>query len=490
MSDLPKQSLRDYDSSLYGPFLGISDDGSAAEAICHAALDSAKAQALDERDPLAVGVAHDAERLRSIGEVPVGPDDYARILECSAGRVLLTTNVGSHVNVWHYLQPPEYEASSATTAADLASWAREHGSGLRERCPEPWLRVRLGGEVSETIRRELVRSAAAEAPVAVVVRADDGADALHIAIDLAADAGARAVVVDGIARAPTEGRPALPGLLNYFDASETRDLLRASATRGVALEPALKIDTDSVANQVWTGLHAARTMGLHLGKYGLFPLTFQEMEPVVEKVQRWTKDWTAAPAFYVDVPWLDGTRVYELADAAQATSRWLELMAGRGVEVVLIDTVDKSQGRHLVRASDQDTAGIFSWEQLEELDDVARKAGIRVLWAGGIPLAQVREFGRRKVFGIYVTTAAAELQAPTAIEQHDIGLVAAKRPVAEKIALVKMLIDAGFLAAARDAEFEQQARAAEQGDTAAQQRLAHLLTQRWRERIADQPRRS
>jgi hypothetical protein len=474
-------SLRDYDATRYGPFLGVSDDGSAAEAIRDAALASPKARALSESDPLTIGVGHDAERLRSVGEVPVGPEQYERIQRVSGGCVLITTNVGSHVNLWHYLQPPAYLASQSTTPADVAGWSREYGAGLRGRPPEPWLRVRFEPAVARDARIETLRAAAAEAPVCVAVRADQGRREAAEAIDLAAAAGARAVVVDGTACPPTEGRAALPGLLNYFDPSETRELLRHARERGIAIGPALKIDTDSVSNQIWTGLYAAHAMGLHLGKYGLFPLTFQEMADVVGKVQRWMRHWTAAPVFYVDVPWVDEDHVYELADAREAAGRWLDLMAEQGAAVVLIDTVDKSRGRHLVRSDTGDETGIFSWDELAELDRDAARAGIRVLWAGGIPLSQVREFGRRHVFGVYVTSAATRARPLSEEEVQDIGLTSAKAPVEGRIALVKLLLEAGFFA---DPELEADGRAAERGDSEAQNRLASRLVELWRERVS------
>ena len=66
-------TLRDYDHHRYGPFLGVSDDGGAADDVCRAALASPKAQALGGRaSPLTLGVALDAERLGGVGEVPVG----------------------------------------------------------------------------------------------------------------------------------------------------------------------------------------------------------------------------------------------------------------------------------------------------------------------------------------------------------------------------------------------------------------------------------
>jgi len=75
-------SLRDYDSNLYGPFLGVSDEGSAGPAIRDAAYASPKATALGPARcaPLTLGVAIDAERLGGVGEVAVSlshEGDYA-----------------------------------------------------------------------------------------------------------------------------------------------------------------------------------------------------------------------------------------------------------------------------------------------------------------------------------------------------------------------------------------------------------------------------
>ena len=68
---------RDYDCRRYGPFLGVSDDGDAADDICRAAWASPKATALTWASPITIGVAVDAERLGGVGEVVVGPAEYA-----------------------------------------------------------------------------------------------------------------------------------------------------------------------------------------------------------------------------------------------------------------------------------------------------------------------------------------------------------------------------------------------------------------------------
>jgi len=469
-------SLRDYDAERYGPFLGVSDEGSAAKPIAEAAVGSPKARALEKPNPLVVGVAHDAERLGSLGEVPVGPVEYGRIRAGSAGRVLLTTNVGSHVNTWHYRQPASLEVTATATAEGVASWAREHGASARGRNPQPWLRLRFDAAIPADRRGELLGAAAAEAPVAVAIRAEDGVDSARDAIELVVRSAAEAVVVDGVARPPVDARAASPGLLNYFEVEEARLVLQAAHAHGVSIEPALRVDTDSVANQIWCGLYAARAMGLHLGKYGLFPLTMQEAERVIGCIQDWIRDWTVAPALYLDVPAVDGHRIYDLAEAHTAAQRWLEVAAGAGASIVLIDTVEKSRGLHLVKDSAEDEAGILSWEDVDVLQRTARELGLKVLWAGGIPLAQLREFGRRRPFGLYVTSAVSKAAMLEPGEQ-DIGLISTKEPVREKIALAKLLLEAGFFA---DATLDADAEAVENEDPAAAERLASVLIERWR----------
>jgi hypothetical protein len=445
MSVSDDRSLRDYDARRYGPFLGISDDGRAAEAIRDAAASSAKAAATNQLDPFVLGVGHDAERLRSVGEVPVGPDQFERIRAVSQGRVLVTTNVGSHVNLWHSLQPPGIGLQDDSATVETARWAREHARDYRLRDPQPWLRLRAHREFSEEKLREHVTAAAAEAPVCIAVDAAWGMRPALRAIDTAAAAGAAGVVVEGITLAPSAGRPALPGILNYYDVPSARQLLYAAHERGVLIEPALKIDTGSVANQVWAGLHAVRCMGFQLGKYGLFPLTFQEAHRVIGDVQRWTADWSAAPAFYIDVPWIDGHHVYEPPEALTATLRWLTLAAEQHAPIVLIDTVDKAAGRHLLKSRPGDVHGVLDWEDVEQIECHATTVGVKVLWAGGIELADVAEFGRRRVFGIYLTTGASQRRPVQGEETEDIGLIEAKQPTAEKIRLVRALLDAGFL---------------------------------------------
>ena len=106
---------------------------------------------------------------------------------------------------------------------------------------------------------------------------------------------------------------------------------------------------------------------MHLGKYGLFPLTLEEMEKVVGKVQRWFPDWSAAPVYYVDQGLVTPTDVYYENDRAAGVAKWLEVMAKHEVRVVLIDTVDKSKGWKILRTGN-DEKGLLSLEEIAGLD--------------------------------------------------------------------------------------------------------------------------
>src|SRR5215471_16238734 len=121
-ADRPHISLSDYDHRRYGPFLGISDDGGAAYDVCRAALASPKGQALGSKaSALALGVALDAEWLGGVGEVPVGPDEFSDIWLHCTGRGLMTTNVGSRVNLRNYLAAPVVTIAEGDRNAALAA---------------------------------------------------------------------------------------------------------------------------------------------------------------------------------------------------------------------------------------------------------------------------------------------------------------------------------------------------------------------------------
>ena len=100
-------SLKDYEHHLHGPYLGVSDEGSAASIIRRAALSSPKLRVLGTAPPIQVGVAHDAgEAGGAVGEVAVGPEEYRDIILQCHGSILTSTNVGTRLNLRYYkLQP-------------------------------------------------------------------------------------------------------------------------------------------------------------------------------------------------------------------------------------------------------------------------------------------------------------------------------------------------------------------------------------------------
>lgn len=99
-------SLKEYDHRAFGPYLGVSDEGSAAQMIRDAAMQTPKTRLLKKVDPISVGVSLDAERLGAVGEVAVGPKEYAEIYLQSVGRILTSTNVGTRLNIRYYLNYP------------------------------------------------------------------------------------------------------------------------------------------------------------------------------------------------------------------------------------------------------------------------------------------------------------------------------------------------------------------------------------------------
>ena len=112
--------LEQYDHRRFGPILGVSDEGSAAEAIVQAAYASAKAQAHGDADDMCVGMIIDGERMGSAGEVPIGPDEYNLVLPTAEGRTFATTNVGVRVNTRFYQPLPQFRLVDAAT--DERAW--------------------------------------------------------------------------------------------------------------------------------------------------------------------------------------------------------------------------------------------------------------------------------------------------------------------------------------------------------------------------------
>lgn len=461
-------SLADYDHGRFGPYLGVSDEGSAAAVIRRAAFASPKAQVLGTGDPTVLGMALDAERLGGVGEVPVGPEEYADgWLEC-IDRILMSTNVGTRANVRFYKHEPVVvvppgAVEEVLDAAKLeVSRAFEPFLATPNRVPRP-LTVLIALDerrpraesvrILEALRAHAARPAVAARRVhrlgllAKVPSGPRGREAAKRAIDLARAAGIGEVALDGKVRPQADAAVSLPGLLNYLAPGLLGPVLRHAKKRKIVVRPKNTVDPESVARSIWSALNTARGMGLHLGKYGVFPLTLEESDAVVADVQRWFPGWSAAPVFFVDQGLLSRDRVDVGRDVARGLRTWLEAVAKRGVRVVLVDTVDKAGGWKLRRSGAEDEKGLLGPKQIRDIDVFAARLGVKVLWAGGLNLSNVYEMGKLGVFGVYVTSAASEgITVPKAYAR-DPALASVKEPTFEGVARTKLLLEAGFLGA-------------------------------------------
>ena len=245
------------------------------------------------------------------------------------------------------------------------------------------------------------------------------------AIDLAAEVGIRRVAVEGIVSREADLALSLPGLLDYFPIELTNAFLGHAAARGVKVDPYPQVDADTIAREIWGSLNTARAMGLHLGKYGLFPLTLEECDVIVGHVQRWFTDWTAAPVFYVDQGLVDVDHVYSGDELEKGVEIWLRLIARHNVRLVLIDTVDKAQGWKILK-NGSDPKGLLSLEQIGRLNALGESIGVRVMWAGGLTADGAYQLGELGVFGLYVTTSVSEAAPVSGVYLPDPALVVAE----------------------------------------------------------------
>lgn len=122
MSEPSVSSLKEYDHETHGPFLGVSDDGRAADDIRRAALSSPKLRVLGPSAPIVVGVAQDAERLVAVGETAVGPDEYREIRLACHHSILSSTNVGTRLNLRYFNRRPvvDVRGPAADRGVDVA----------------------------------------------------------------------------------------------------------------------------------------------------------------------------------------------------------------------------------------------------------------------------------------------------------------------------------------------------------------------------------
>lgn len=490
-------SLKDYDHDRYGPFLGVSDEGSAAGAIRDAAFESPKVRALPKsvtRTPLVVGLAVDAERLGGVGEVAIGPEEYADVWLACVGRVLITTNIGTRVNMRVYrreprvllrgdsskalkqakaqiaaafrpfVDTPDQQPRPRTVLIDIPRFARMRTPAKQAALSELAAFVASGGAAGKPNAPK-----GHELGLAVWVgRGLAGKNAAMAAIDLASSAGLGVVVIDGVKREAADEAISLAGLLDYFAPGIVGPLLRKATEKNVRIRAANVPDTDTVARSIWVGLTTARSMGANLGKYGCFPLVRREIDHVVDQVQGWLANWSAAPVFFVDQGLLREGAVDVERDIPRGIELWLDTVAAHGVRVVLIDTVDKAIGRRLIKKSSADKTGYLGPNQIGRIERYARKLRIKVLWAGGLGLRDTFEMGKLGVFGIYVTSAAATTIPVSGSYVRDPALAGVKEPSKETVLRTKILLEAGFLS------FKLDSAAGQRIDRAAEQLLSAL----------------
>jgi hypothetical protein len=459
-------TVADYDSRCYGPMLGVSDEGSATAAIRHGALASPKCSALAEHTPLTVGVAHDAERLGAVGEVIVGPDEYATIRLASRGRLLTTTNVGTRVNIRNFLTPPAVriptgqmekliEAAAAQLKKIFAPFVRTPSGRGRSLTAF----IRFDHKIPARQRGEILRQLQARRAtkefclpkrhrLGLLVQLTGGAAErvrqAREGIDRAGECAIGEVALDGPVLESARAAISAAGLLNQFEPKELAEVLQHAQARKVRISARMRVDPQTTARHVWTGLAVARNMGIELGKYGLVPLTFEEQKEVIARIQYWFPYWCAAPVYYVDYPLVTQTDVYHGKRLVAGIRRWLEMVAKLKVRVVLIDTANKAEGRRLLKESSQDEKGHLTTREISRLTEFAQTKRVKVLWAGGVTMPQAFEFGRIGVFGIYVTSAAASLAPVGKKYRLDPYLAGSREPQSEAVARVKLLLEAGF----------------------------------------------
>ena len=476
--DVSPLSLPSYNSRVYGPLFAVSDEGSAGQIIVEAAYSSAKALALWPLDPVALGVALDGERMTSAGEVPIGPEEYEALSASAAGRLILTTNVGVRVNARLNQQLPEF-AVTPSSAGD-AGWAdavtASFAPFLRTPDGHPRPLTVLLSITPDTDPDALAGSVAAlekrrsggfmAAPDVHVLSAllifedrietDDHIRSIEKAIEASASAGLKELAIDGELREASRRRLGIQSLLNVLDVNPLRRLLNSARRSGVRLTYRYQLDVDSAARTIWTGLHTARANGFSAGKYGMIPMTLEEQARVVELITRWTKNWTAIPAFYVDTPLETALDVYDDARCEEAAMVWLKMARGGGAKIVLFDSPDRVTPRHLVRQPNvANDTGVLTLDAVERIAAYATELGVSVLWSGGITSHQAYELAKRRVHGIFSTSSTAAKVAVTADFERDPRLAAENQPTEFGVRRIHAVIQGGFLAAElreRDAE--------------------------------------
>jgi hypothetical protein len=458
MTTRPK-TIEDYDSERFGPMLGVSDEGSAAPTIARAAHASAKAKALGNADESCVGVIIDGERMGSAGELPIGPDEYAQVLPAATGSTFCSTNVGVRVNTRIYQPLPEFRVADA--GANEQAWLDSIFAKFEpfihtpDEEPRPMtVRLLTESRACHDALRKLVpkleqgrKSGRLGSPevhhLTFLIRFEDEITSteeiaeIRQLMQLASELNVPEVAVDGKLVEAARRRISIQGLLNVLAPGTARSLLGEAKKLGVRVTYHYEHDRESAARTIWTGLSSARHEGLTAAKYGLFPLTFEQQQHVVEQVQRWTRGWTAIPAFYVDTALVTEDDVFESDRCMEACKMWMSMVAAREAKVVLIDCPDRVDPHRLLQ--------ILSPEEVGTLVEHADELGLKALWSGGIQPDQAYALAKRGVAGIFTTGSTARRVAVHGALTGDKQLAAQAQPTELGVRRIHALVQGGFL---------------------------------------------
>ena len=467
--DVRPFSLASYNSNVYGPLFAVSDEGSASHIIVKAAYSSAKARALWPLHPVDLGVALDGERMTSAGEVPIGPEEYAELNASAAGRLVCTTNVGVRVNSRLNQQLPEFPVT-ASSAMD-PKWADAVVASFA-----PFLHTPDGHPRPLTVRLSITQDTEASALAAAVaalnkrrgageigaaevhalsallmfhelISGEDDIRSIEKAIEASARADLKELAIDGEVLEASRRRLGVQSLLNVLEVKALQRLLAVAERSGVRLTYRYQLDVDSAARTIWTGLHTAQMNGFSAGKYGMVPMTLEEQALTVEAITRWTRGWTAVPAFYVDTPLLTAREVYDDSRCEEAAMIWLKMARSGGAKIVLFDSPDRVNPRHLVRQPNMpNDTGVLTMEAIERISKYGMELGVSILWSGGISSHQAYELAKRNVFGIFSTSSTASKIAVTAEFERDPRLAAQNEPTEFGVRRIHAVIQGGFLA--------------------------------------------
>jgi hypothetical protein len=419
----------------------VSDEGSASQIFAKAAYSSAKACALWPLHPVDSGVALNRERMTSAGEVPIGPEEYTELNAAAAGRLMCTTNVGVRVNSRLNGQRP-VTASSATDP--LVHTPDGHPRPLTVRLSiTPDTGERVLAPAVEALHKRLgggeIGSAEVHARSALLV--------FHEQNSAEDDIRSIEKAIEASVRVASRRRLGIQSLLNVLVVEALCRLLAFAERSGVRLTYRYQLDVNSAARTIWTGLHTAQMNGSSAGKYGVAPMTLEEQALTVETMTQWTRGWTAVSAFYVDTPLLAAREVYDDSRCEEAVVVWLKMARGGSAQIILFDSPDRINPRHLVRQSNlaNDTR-VLTMEAIDRISKCAMELGVSMLWSGGITSHQAYELALRRVFGIFRRSSTATKIAVTAEFERDPRFAAENEPTEFGVRRIHAVIQRGFLA--------------------------------------------